>query len=247
MSTIQSKAQAERFQKTQKLRSDKFIEKANTIHNYQYDYSNVLYTHSHTKVNIICSKHGSFLQAPADHVHSKQGCPKCAHSFPITHNGYVAKSKVKYGDKFTIISEFIGIKHPITICCKEHGNFTIKAANHLNHSGGCPKCWYLGKLNNLKPGNISKVEKQWLDSLGVPLRQEKITVGDKIFLVDGFDPTTNTVYEYHGSYWHGNPAKYSPNELNTKANKTFGELYLATIARENKIKQYYNLVTKWGL
>lgn len=247
MSTIQSKAQFERFQKTQKMRSNKFIEKANTIHNYQYDYSNVVYTTAHTKVNILCTKHGSFFQRPCDHVNQKQGCPQCSHNFPITHNEFVSNSKLKYNDKFDIITTFIGVNHPVTINCKDHGPFTLRnAKKHLEKNGGCPKCWYLGKLNNLKPGNISKVEKQWLDTLAVPLRQEKVTIGNKVFLVDGFDPTTNTVYEYYGSFWHGNPEKYSPNDFNTKVGKTFGELYSATVAREAQIKQYYNLITCWG-
>jgi asparagine N-glycosylation enzyme membrane subunit Stt3 len=77
-------------------------------------------------------------------------------------------------------------------------------------------------------------------------RQEKIIVNNNIFLVDGFDPLTNTVYEYYGSYWHGNPEKYSPNDVNPRIGKTFGELYQHTINRENQIKQFYNLITLWG-
>ena len=246
MSTTQSSAQYSRWQSNQQTRFEKWMQKANTIHNNKFDYSNVLYTNSHNKVNIICPEHGIFIQRACDHIHQKQGCPKCSHNFAYTHDEFVTKSKIKYQDKFKIISEYKGMKHPITLQCNDHGNFTLKMAEkHLERTGGCPVCWYLGRLENLKPGNISKVETEWLNSLSVPLRQHKLTIGDKIFLVDGFDPTTNTVYECYGSFWHGNPTKYKFKELNTKVGKTFGQLYDNTVARENIISQHYKVITKW--
>jgi hypothetical protein len=63
------------------------------------------------------------------------------------------------------------------------------------------------------------------------------------FGVNGFDPATNTMYECHGSFWHGNPAKYSPEEVNTKVGKTFGALYQSTLIREDIIKKNYQLIT----
>lgn len=59
---------------------DKFIEKANKVHNNKYDYSKVTYINSYTKVEIICPKHGSFFQKPGDHIHAKAGCPVCKES-----------------------------------------------------------------------------------------------------------------------------------------------------------------------
>jgi hypothetical protein len=247
MSITQSLAQHSRWQPNQQSRFEKWTQEANTIHNNKFDYSNVLYTNSHNKVNIICPEHGIFIQRACDHIHQKQGCPKCSHNFAYTHDEFVTKSKIKYQDKFTIISTYTGMKHSITVECKNHGVFTLTMAEkHLVKNGGCPTCWYLGLLTNLKPGNISKAEKQWLDSLNIPLRQEKIIIDDQTYLVDGFDPLTNTVYEYYGSFWHGNPKKYSPNEINTKTNTTFGELYNRTVVREHAIIKQYNLITKWG-
>jgi hypothetical protein len=77
------------------------------------------------------------------------------------------------------------------------------------------------------------------------VRQYKLNIEDKTFLVDGFDPETNTVYECYGSFWHGNPEKYKPTDINVKVGKMFGQLYEATIMRENIIKKEYHLVTKW--
>lgn len=56
-----------------------FLKKAILVHGMKYDYSNVDYINNHTKVRIICPKHGEFLQTPNSHLSGK-GCPKCQES-----------------------------------------------------------------------------------------------------------------------------------------------------------------------
>lgn len=56
---------------------DDFISAANVAHGLVYDYSNVIYKTSMTKVEIVCPTHGPFSQTPNNHVSKKQGCPKC--------------------------------------------------------------------------------------------------------------------------------------------------------------------------
>ena len=53
-----------------------FIEKSIKIHGDLYDYKNVFYRNAKNDVEIICKKHGSFLQQPTKHL-SSQGCPVC--------------------------------------------------------------------------------------------------------------------------------------------------------------------------
>lgn len=63
---------------------------------------------------------------------------------------------------------------------------------------------------------------------------------------DGYCQETNTIYEFYGDYWHGNPLKYHSNRLNITLNKSMGELYQKTIEREHLIKSLgYNLITIW--
>ena len=59
------------------LGKEKFIEKANAVHNGFYGYSEVEYVNGHTKVKIICPIHGIFEQAPSSHLQG-HGCPSCA-------------------------------------------------------------------------------------------------------------------------------------------------------------------------
>ena len=46
-------------------------------HGTRYDYTQVKYVDSRTKVIIICREHGLFRQGPAEHWKG-QGCPACA-------------------------------------------------------------------------------------------------------------------------------------------------------------------------
>lgn len=56
--------------------NEKFISKANELHNNKYDYSKVEYKNNKTKICIICPEHGEFLQTPSNHLLGR-GCPKC--------------------------------------------------------------------------------------------------------------------------------------------------------------------------
>lgn len=55
----------------------KVIEEFRTVHGDKYEYSKVVYIHANEKVEIICPKHGTFLQRAADHQRGA-GCPRCA-------------------------------------------------------------------------------------------------------------------------------------------------------------------------
>ncbi|MGI0075915.1 MAG: DUF7487 domain-containing protein [Nitrosopumilaceae archaeon] len=63
--------------------------------------------------------------------------------------------------------------------------------------------------------------------------------------VDGYCQKTNTIYEFYGDYYHGNPKIFESNYI-TFMYKTAGELYQQTLQRQNKIKELgYNLVVIW--
>lgn len=55
-----------------------FIEAAARRFNNKYDYSQVVYTASKSKVKIICPSHGPFFQTPDTHIITTHGCPTCA-------------------------------------------------------------------------------------------------------------------------------------------------------------------------
>ncbi len=54
--------------------------------------------------------------------------------------------------------------------------------------------------------------------------------------VDGFDARTGTVYEFHGDFWHGNPALYRPDAWNPVTKCTMGELWATTADRMDRLR-----------
>ena len=96
---------------------------------------------------------------------------------------------------------------------------------------------YLPKLlakTGYKHGNISRAEKQWVKSVETQLNR-KIETNYKIhkYKVDGYDPETNTVYEFNGCYYHGCNICYQPEDINPSSGKSMGELYKKTIKKED--------------
>lgn len=65
--------------RARRLTQEQFIEKANTTHDFAYDYSLTKYIGIHSKVIVICSKHGEFSTEPSLHI-QRTGCPKCSSS-----------------------------------------------------------------------------------------------------------------------------------------------------------------------
>jgi hypothetical protein len=67
-----------------------FIEQCQKLHGTTYDYSKVVYLGNRAKVEIICSLHGSFMQAAMDHKRGS-GCQKCKEATMRLH--WIDKSK----------------------------------------------------------------------------------------------------------------------------------------------------------
>lgn len=64
-----------------KITLDFFKKKAKKIHGNKYDYSLISEIKNNTtKIKIICTEHGEFMQMPDAHLNQKQGCPHCRES-----------------------------------------------------------------------------------------------------------------------------------------------------------------------
>ena len=53
----------------------------------------------------------------------------------------------------------------------------------------------------------------------------KLNMNGKLIKVDGFDKTTNIIYQFHGCFWHGCPKCFDPNTINKKNQHKMKELY----------------------
>jgi|ERR1035437_368119 hypothetical protein len=225
-----------------------FIKKAKKIHGNKYDYSETKsiktnIPHRSRKVIIICKKHGDFEQFPFSHLKGS-GCKKCYDkNHKLTNKKFIEKCKKIHGNKYDYSETFYN--HPkieIKIICKKHGEFNQLPYGHLGGQG-CTKC----------TSNISNKECRFLDFIGIPNTKENRQKKILRFSVDGIDINTNTIYEFLGDYWHGNPKIHNKNDINKVSKSTFGELYnfifnkKFKILKENGYKIKYIWENDWDL
>ena len=75
-----------------------------------------------------------------------------------------------------------------------------------------------------------------------------ILYGAQTFYVDGYDQNTNTVYEFHGCFWHGCPKCYPDRDKqrHKMCDLSMRDVYQATIAKEDAMfAQGYSVVVMW--
>ena len=74
----------------------------------------------------------------------------------------------------------------------------------------------------------------------------EFTIPGSNYKADGYCEETNTIYEFHGDYWHGNPKVFDPDETNKTVGKTFGELYENTLRKKEYVTSLrFNYVEMW--
>lgn len=221
----------------QRYTTETWIEKMKKVHSDKYDYSKVIYLTAVKRVIIICKTCGDeFSQQPCTHKNGI-GCPNCGGNKRLTIEEFIRRSVEHHGDKFDYSKvKFKNSKASCIIRCKPcNYEFKQLIGNHMTGTG-CPKCIRI----------ISNPEIAWLDSLNVPNedRQRKIKVGKHMYKVDAI--VGNTVYEFQGDFWHGNPKVHNYDDINPRTKQSFGEMYQKTLIKEQKIREAgYNLVVMW--
>lgn len=222
------------------------------IHGNKYAYDKMVYTKMVKKVVITCPIHGDFQQALVNHIHKSSGCPSCGKTKAWTQEEFIAKAIGVHGDHYTYDrSVYVTSEAHVIITCSRHGDFRITPKKLITERQGCPEC---------VKKNASKVADSWLEYVRVQTGEsiqcnahggEKLLCfADRRCKVDGFAASTNTVYEFHGTFYHGHPDFYAADKMMPFARKgrvrTFGETYQATMDRDKAIQAAgYHLVVMW--
>lgn len=237
------------------------------IHGDLYTYAEQHNGNCHSKIIIICNIHGEFSKHMFAHINGS-GCPTCQtestkkyikqliphneRSLTASNNRTTANKKriidkdkmsqsfyVAHGNKFIYDwSSYVGKSKKIRIVCEMHGEFYQTCVEHLLSAHGCPTCAISAK---------SKKQEDWLDIHDICIRQHRIFCGNKLIIVDGFNASTNTVYEFLGDYWHGHPRWYNKcNGVNPTNKILFVELFKITEDRLTLLhNMQYNIVYVW--
>ena len=154
-----------KFKKERTFTNEQFIEKANKVHNNNYNYSQVNYINSQTYINILCNKcNHSFQILPNNHLRGK-GCKKCANKLnaikrmkPLEQ--FIMESNKVHKDENNLpiydysLVDYKSTHKKVIIICKSHGNFLQTPSDHLSNKG-CNKC---GIIDRAKKQTFTKEE-----------------------------------------------------------------------------------------
>jgi predicted nucleic acid-binding Zn-ribbon protein len=202
------------------------------IHKDRYEYKEIDYKKWHHKIKIKClSCKENFNILPADHIKGI-GCTKCFKRKKINNSIFITRANKIHNHSYDYSHvNYKGSLNKVNIGCLTCGAWFEQTPNHhLNLKNGCPEC-ALTKVT-------SHQENEWLDELGIckSNRQIEINLNNKKFVVDAL--VDKTIYEYYGSYWHGDPRTTQPNQLIGKNKRRANELYTSTIKRQLLLEQH---------
>jgi hypothetical protein len=117
---------------------DEFVKRCQLRHGDKYSYAESIYTNSHSKVIIICSEHGRFLQNPNNHFNG-QGCPDCMGRVRNLLE-FTKKANKIHNNKYDYTNVvYKGTDTTVNIVCKTHGEFYQTPHDHLSGCG-CRAC-----------------------------------------------------------------------------------------------------------
>lgn len=194
------------------LTTETFIKKAKETHKRLYDYSNVDYVNSATKIVITCVDHGNFEQTPNNHL-TGQGCPACALEEKInrvtktrlTTTQFIKRASQVHNNLFSYNNtKYVSSIKPIIVTCIHHGDFQIKRAEKHLYGQGCPSCTHASQpeiliASILEGLDVVYIKQQKFEECRSPFTSRHLAF-------DFFLPDLNTLIEYDGEQHF----KYSP-------------------------------------
>jgi len=191
-------------------------------------------------IQCIC-KNGHDCYPYPSHIQRGQGmCIICAGQDPETAKQNFYKRIKELGGE--VIGEYVNNNTPVECKCKNEHICNPRPSDVQRGQGMCNKCITNG---------YSKVAIKWIESISKNIQHAEnigeYCIQNTKYKVDGYDEKTNTIYEFHGCFWHGCVKCYTDREeMNPISKKTYEELFKKTIERIEIFKSLgYNVVEKW--
>lgn len=223
---------------SKRLTTSEFVERAKLVHEINYDYTRVNYLNNHTKVEIVCPKHGTFLANP---IHFLKGadCPKCAHALQAEKHkikDFAERANLVHGNLYDY-SKVVYNKNnsKVEIICPIHGSFWQTPAGHLN-GNGCPICGIEKREEN---------KRQEQENIFIAEASKYYDCSKVIY----FDNQTEVtlICKKHGefkispaAFKRGNICPLCAKEI--PANVSLGEIKVASFFKEHNIKFQRNVI-----
>jgi hypothetical protein len=210
---------------------DEALAKFVAVHGERYQHDPISYTKWHGKINVKClSCQSNFTIMCVDHAKG-QGCVGCHKRCKVDTEEFVRRAKQMHGDAYDYSRvNYADMMSKVDIRCVKCGSwFKQLPNNHVNIGNGCPAC--------ASAAVVSKLEAAWLDSLQISVedRQVTVTIDDASYVVDAL--CGDTVYEFYGSYWHGDPRATRASQIIGRRSETASELYAKTLSRQSALER----------
>ena len=188
------------------IKTRKFIDKSNTIHNFKYEYDKTLFINCRINVTIKCPIHGYFEQTPSNHLYNSSGCSLCSrddHKLTLLSSDRISNMKSVHKNRYAYNDLFINNSY-INIECPDHGTFSQYIYYH-EYGHGCPKCVCVSRGENSIDRYLSDREIKFYKNYTFDgcVRKRKLKF-------DFYLPKYNTVIEYDGEH-HFEDIKYFGN------------------------------------
>lgn len=229
---------------SKKLSRNIIITRAKKVHGSRYDYSLVSYFGYHTHMEIYCQQHGIFKSTPANHIHRKSGCPRCAinekpQHKPTSKENFILKAIKTHGNLYDYSQvQYKNTHTSVVLLCPKHGPFNKLPVKHLQGSK-CPKCSRSSKGEN--------IIRMYLNEQEVSFVEQKVFTDcvnpktGKHLKFDFFIPEINSLIEFDGSH-HFRPERFNGISIQ-RANQMFKEIKYRdqiknTYARDNDINLF---------
>ena len=185
-----------------KLDTDKFINRSIKIFGNKFDYSKTNYKDIKSDITLICSEHGEFKTNAENHLISSYsgGCKKCRYekvskSLRLDIEEFLTKAYEVWGDEYDYSEvEYINAHKKVSILCAKHGSFLQTPSSHLS-GNGCPKCYFKTE------GRIA----EYLNNKSILHREYRIK--DKRY--DFYLPKYNLIIERDGEQHYRNSSNFA--------------------------------------
>lgn len=153
---------------SQKITRAEFIRRGSARHDGRYSYSLSEYVNSKTEVEIICGKHGSFMQSPERHM-AGAGCIRCHGRIMNGLDDFIRMAREVFGDRYDYSkSDYQASNKKLEISCAEHGPFMKKPSKHISGQG-CPLCLW----DRDRPAYIYILSSDGIVKIGVSAKLEQ--------------------------------------------------------------------------
>lgn len=214
------------------------------------------YSAMNKKMTFICANNHEWNAIPKTVVNGSY-CPECRRLSNIerdtyTHDHFLSvleeRNKRRNHNKVYLHAGEVykRVEDRLLFICDKGHVWRTQAKNVIQSDSGCPICANKG---------FSYKAIEWIESIerieGIKIRhrgnsEEEFRIPSTKYKVDGYCEETNTVYEFYGDFWHGNPAVTIPSEINPACNTSYSELYGKTMQRERNIRNLgYSIVVMW--